>query len=64
MIMDEPTAPLAAHEVELLFSIIRKLKERGVTVVYISHRMDEVFQITSASASARRPPHKDAGHSR
>ena len=44
--MDEPTAPLAAHEVELLFSIIRKLKERGVTVVYISHRMDEVFQIT------------------
>lgn len=46
MIMDEPTAPLAAHEVELLFSIIRKLKERGVTVVYISHRMDEVFQIT------------------
>ena len=46
MIMDEPTAPLAAHEVELLFSIIRKLKERGVTVVYISPRMDEVFQIT------------------
>lgn len=46
MIMDEPTAPLASHEVELLFSIIRKLKERGVTVIYISHRMDEVFQIT------------------
>ncbi len=46
MIMDEPTAPLAAAEVELLFSIIAKLKAKGVTVVYISHRMDEVFQIT------------------
>ena len=46
MIMDEPTAPLAAAEVELLFSIIEKLKTKGVTVIYISHRMDEVFQIT------------------
>lgn len=46
MIMDEPTAPLAASEVELLFSIIAKLKARGVTVIYISHRMEEVFQIT------------------
>jgi ribose transport system ATP-binding protein len=46
MIMDEPTAPLAASEVELLFSIIAKLKERGVTIIYISHRMEEVFQIT------------------
>jgi len=46
MIMDEPTAPLAAAEVELLFSIIEKLKAKGVTVIYISHRMDEVFQIT------------------
>lgn len=46
MIMDEPTAPLAANEVELLFSVIAKLKAKGVTVIYISHRMDEVFQIT------------------
>ena len=46
MIMDEPTAPLAANEVELLFSIIAKLKAKGVTVIYISHRMEEVFQIT------------------
>ncbi|MGM9603067.1 MAG: sugar ABC transporter ATP-binding protein [Faecousia sp.] len=46
MIMDEPTAPLAAAEVELLFSVIGKLKAKGVTVIYISHRMDEVFQIT------------------
>ena len=46
MIMDEPTAPLAANEVDLLFSIIEKLKKKGVTVIYISHRMEEVFQIT------------------
>lgn len=46
MIMDEPTAPLASNEVDLLFSIIEKLKKKGVTVIYISHRMDEVFQIT------------------
>jgi ribose transport system ATP-binding protein len=46
MIMDEPTAPLAAHEVDVLFNIIRKLKEKNITVIYISHRMDEVFEIT------------------
>lgn len=46
MIMDEPTAALASHEVELLFDIIRKLKAKGVTVVYISHRLDEVFEMS------------------
>lgn len=46
MIMDEPTAPLAASEVRVLFSIIEKLRGRGVTVIYISHRMEEVFEIT------------------
>jgi ABC-type sugar transport system ATPase subunit len=45
MIMDEPTAPLAAHEVELLFAQVRRLKERGIAVLYISHRLKEVFQI-------------------
>ena len=46
LIMDEPTASLASHEVELLFEIMAKLKAKGVTIVYISHRMDEVFQVT------------------
>jgi ribose transport system ATP-binding protein len=46
MIMDEPTAPLAAHEVDILFSIIKKLKAKGITIIYISHRMEEVFEIT------------------
>lgn len=46
MIMDEPTAALASHEVDLLFDIIKKLKAKGVTVVYISHRLDEVFAVS------------------
>jgi ribose transport system ATP-binding protein len=46
MIMDEPTASLATSEVTLLFSIIRKLKAKGVAVIYISHRLDEVFEIS------------------
>ena len=46
IIMDEPTASLATNEVELLFRIIARLKDEGVTIIYISHRMDEVFQVT------------------
>lgn len=46
IIMDEPTAALATQEVTLLFSIIEKIQASGVTVIYISHRMEEVFQIT------------------
>ena len=46
MIMDEPTSALAATEVERLFNVIRQLKAKGVTVIYISHRLDEVFEVT------------------
>jgi ribose transport system ATP-binding protein len=45
MVMDEPTAALAAHEVERLFEQVRRLKERGLAVFYISHRLKEVFEI-------------------
>jgi len=45
IVMDEPTSALTEHEVETLFRIIRSLKERGVTVIYISHKLEEVFQI-------------------
>jgi ABC-type sugar transport system ATPase subunit len=45
MVMDEPSAVLAGHELETLFNIIRSLKEQGVTIIYISHRLDEVFEI-------------------
>ncbi|WP_372593849.1 sugar ABC transporter ATP-binding protein [Actinotalea sp.] len=45
LIMDEPTASLAKHEVEALFSLIGRLKEQGISIIYISHRMDEVYRI-------------------
>lgn len=45
LIMDEPTAPLSVAEVEHMFEIIGRLKQRGVTVIYISHRLEEVFRI-------------------
>ncbi len=44
-IMDEPTATLGEHEVGKLFDFIRKLKKRDISVIYISHRMDEIFGI-------------------
>ena len=45
LIMDEPSAPLSVSEIEKMFDIIRKLKSKGVTIIYISHRMDEIFEI-------------------
>ena len=45
LIMDEPTAPLTVSEVETLFRIIKDLKSQGVTVIYISHRLEELFEI-------------------
>ena len=46
IIMDEPTSSLTKTEVELLFKIIRMLKEEGIAVVYISHRMEEVYALS------------------
>jgi ABC-type sugar transport system ATPase subunit len=46
LIMDEPSAPLSVTEVELMFKIIKRLKQKGVTVLYISHRLEEVFLIS------------------
>lgn len=46
LIMDEPSAPLTVNEIECMFSIIRRLKECGVTIIYISHRLDEIFRIS------------------
>jgi ribose transport system ATP-binding protein len=46
LIMDEPSAPLSVSEVEHMFEIIRHLKQKGVTVIYISHRLEEVFRIS------------------
>jgi ribose transport system ATP-binding protein len=43
--MDEPTAALADHEVELLYTIIRRLTQRGVAIIYVSHRLKEIFDL-------------------
>jgi ribose transport system ATP-binding protein len=45
LIMDEPTASLARSETERLFELVQRLKEQGIAVVYISHRLEEVFEI-------------------
>ncbi|MBT2499467.1 sugar ABC transporter ATP-binding protein [Agromyces sp. ISL-38] len=43
--MDEPTAALAGHEVELLYAIVRRLAARGVAILYVSHRLKEIFDL-------------------
>ena len=45
LIMDEPTASLSSHEVSQLFSVARRLRDEGVAVLFISHRLEEVFEI-------------------
>ncbi len=45
IVMDEPTSSLSVHESEHLFQLLAHLKQRGITVIYVSHRMEEVFQL-------------------
>lgn len=45
IIMDEPTAALTQSETEVLFQVIHSLREKGVSIVYISHRMEEIFEL-------------------
>ncbi len=45
IIMDEPTSSLTEHEVRQLFALIRRLKERGITILYVSHKIEEIFEI-------------------
>ena len=53
LILDEPTAPLTIREVDILFGIIRMLKARNVSIIYISHRMEEIFEISDRIAVMR-----------
>ncbi len=46
LVMDEPTAALGEKDTESLFNIIRSLKKHGVGIIYISHRLEEIFQVT------------------
>ena len=53
IIMDEPTATLTAHEINRLFDTVRRLKQRGVAVIYVSHRLDEVKAICDRATILR-----------
>ncbi len=53
LIMDEPTSALSATEVEILFRVIRDLTSRGVSIVYISHHLEEALQITDYAVVLR-----------
>lgn len=53
IILDEPTAAISENEVQELFRMLRKLKEQGVSIIYISHRMDEIFQIADSVSVMR-----------
>jgi len=45
LIMDEPTASLTANETEALFALVGRLKARGISIIYISHRMEEIYRV-------------------
>lgn len=53
LVLDEPTASLPADEVERLFAALRPLKARGVGMIYVSHRLDEIFRIADRVAVLR-----------
>jgi len=59
LVFDEPTALLASEETEILFSIIRRLRDEGKGIIYISHRMEEIFAICDSVTVL-----KDGGHVR
>jgi len=45
LVMDEPTAALTGHEVDRLFEVIKQLQEKGVSIIYISHRLEEIWRV-------------------
>lgn len=53
LMLDEPTSSLANHEIELLFGMIRKLKEKDVIIIYISHKLQELWQIADTCTVLR-----------
>ncbi|MCS6835401.1 MAG: sugar ABC transporter ATP-binding protein [Anaerolineae bacterium] len=57
IVMDEPTSSLGKHEEEVLFALIGRLKARGAAILYISHRMDEVFRLADTITVLRDGAH-------
>lgn len=57
IIMDEPTSSLTEHEVDQLFITIRRLKEKGITILYVSHKIEEIFEICDSITVLRDGKH-------
>ncbi len=53
ILFDEPTSPLTGHEVDRLFTIVRRLRDEGYTIAFISHRMEEVLEISDSISVLR-----------
>ena len=64
IIMDEPTSAISNKEVDTLFRIIRELKSNGVAIIYISHKMDEIFEIADTITVLRGPTAKEVAASK
>jgi rhamnose transport system ATP-binding protein len=61
MIMDEPTAALSSHEIEELFGIVRRLRDAGKAILFISHKFDEIFAIADRYTVYRDGTHVGSG---
>jgi ribose transport system ATP-binding protein len=59
LVLDEPTSALTASEVEILFGLLRRLREEGKAIIYVSHRMDEIFQLADFATVLRDGRHID-----
>ena len=59
IVFDEPTSSLSQHEAERLYDLIGRLRARGVTAIYVSHRMDEIFRLCDAVTVLRDGRHVD-----
>lgn len=57
LIMDEPTAPLTNNEIEKMFEIIRKLRKKQISILYISHRLEEIFEVSDTVTVLRDGKH-------
>jgi ribose transport system ATP-binding protein len=53
LVMDEPTSALQSSEVDLLFDVVRGLRDEGISIIYISHHLEEVFEICDAATVMR-----------
>lgn len=61
ILMDEPTSSLSEQEVKILFNHIFRLREQGITIIYISHKMDEIFQVGDDISIFRDGQHIETG---